>query len=264
MTDSHGLNGSLAAGDEAELSSPSVPGPPTSTSRSGVTSHPHSLNVSRSPSNVASPRSSRDSSPAGRAFRQQSAGPPQGMRSRQNSHEASPHRPPSITGHTQSIPSAAAIQRALSAATPQLQPTSVTEAPSKLPRSQRAQTATPDTPPSWPLSPRLKSPPPSGSRRDSLRSQRKPEISASAPSIVVQRSSEAPHLDGDDQGDSEAQSTAPAKAGNRGGSGATTLETVQEASLPPTPVDELDSKPRYAFSIPTTHPAPALLWPKIK
>jgi hypothetical protein len=265
MTDnSHGPPGGRPGAGEAELAdqlSPPLPMPVNSdskpspltfvnanragnninnTNNNNTNNIIHSLSVSRSPSNGPSPRSSRDSSPAGRAFRQQSAGTAQGMRSRKDSHDASPSRPPSITGHT--VPSAAAIQRALSATVnPQLQPTSVTETASKLPhRTNRASaSASGDTTPSWPVSPRLKSPPPSGSRRDSLRSQRKPEITALPPSIIVRPSSSTENLSANEdvQGDSESQNAALSKAGGRGASGAPTLATVQETSNPVTPAN---------------------------
>src|SRR5205809_5220555 len=95
---------------------------PNRTTAAGTTSGPQSLTASRSPSAAASPWSSRDSSPAGRLPRQQAGSTAaRGMRSRKNSHDASPSRPTQPL--TSTAPSAAAIKRALSAATaPQLQP----------------------------------------------------------------------------------------------------------------------------------------------
>jgi hypothetical protein len=260
MTDnSNGPPGPLAAAGEADLAdhrapSPSLPvngdsktGPLSFVNRPG--NNIHTLSVSRSPSNGPSPRSSRDSSPAGRAFRQQGAGATaQGMRSRKDSHDASPHRPPSIPGHTTTIPSAASIQRALSTtAALQLQPTTVSETTSKLPqRSHRASVgASGDSTPSWPISPRLKSPPPSGSRRESLRSQRKPEIPPLAPSIVLRPSSSSDSLSlaGEAQPEPEPQTATSAKATNRGASGAPTLATVEETSNPVTPSNGIEVGP---------------------
>jgi hypothetical protein len=257
MTDnSHGPPGSLTQAAEAELAGQQAAPPATSLPVNGdarpvplsFANRPgnniHSLSVSRSPSNGPSPRSSRDSSPAGRAFRQQGAGTSaQGMRSRKDSHDASPHRPPSITGHTTTVPSAAAIQRALSAAAPQLQPTTVIESTTKIPqRPHRSSVgaSSGDSTPSWPISPRLKSPPP-GSRRDSLRSQKKPEI-PQVPPIFVRPSSSNDSLSnhGDAQDEPESQIAAPAKGGSRGASGAPTLATVQETSNPVTPSSSTD------------------------
>ena len=106
----------------------------------------HSLTASRSPSASHTPRSSRDSSPAGVSFRQPSTSstmsavqPRRISKSRQNSsHEVSPNRPPSLNSPS-TVPSAAAIQRALSGnipTVPQLQPSHTSDPPSRIPRSQ--------------------------------------------------------------------------------------------------------------------------------
>lgn len=204
----------------------------------GTASGPQSLTASRSPSAANSPWSSRDSSPAGRPPRQQSTTVAnRGMRSRKNSHDVSPSRSNQMP--TSTVPSAAAIQRALSAAAaPQLQPTSATEQPSRIPRTQRSATNNEGSP-QWPVSPRLKSPPPSGDpRRSSLR---KTESTSVAPNIVVQPSTPASsnedvsNLGENLQKEVAARSVSAAKASSRTGSGAPKLETVQEASLPTSP-----------------------------
>src|ERR1700759_2917205 len=93
-----------------------------------------------SPNSTQSPKSSRDSSPApfvpsGSTNTAASAGS-RGMRSRKNSHEVSPVRQSSGAS---TVPSAAAIQRALSGAgVPQLQPTTTADSSSRIPRSQRS------------------------------------------------------------------------------------------------------------------------------
>jgi hypothetical protein len=217
----------------------------------------HSLSTSRSPSTAASPHSSRDSSPAGRVFRQQSIPgaasltSQSGMRSRKDSHDVSPHRPPSITGYTSSVPSAAAIQRALSATTtPQLQPAPTSEPASKIARPAKGTTAS--TPsegntPSWPVSPRLKSPPPSRSRRNSLRTQKRSDTLP--PSITVQTATPTTSTDALPYIDNELESEPRhivQKPSNRGVSEAPTLETVQETSGPNTPGNDLNSLARYA------------------
>jgi hypothetical protein len=128
-----------------------------------------------------------------------------------------------------------------------------------VPRPQKAGsgTASGESTPHWPVSPRLKSPPPaaesrSRSRRNSLRAQsRKSESTSSAPAIVVQSSSPAsssriPIKNEVVNSDSEDQAPLIMKGSARGVSGAApTLETVQEASLPATPgFDTLETQ-RY-------------------
>jgi hypothetical protein len=271
MTESLATTGYL--GGEAESNSTNNtrhatrPPIPTNNRSTGTYSGTNSLNVSRSPSTQASPRSSRESSPAGRSFRQQTTSvAASGMRSRKDSHDASPHRPPSITGHSGTIPSAAAIQRALSAATtPQLQPAPTSDpssiSTSKLPRISRvaATTTSGENTPTWPLSPRLKSPPPSLSRRNSLRNQRKPEISTATPNIVVQNSTPTStsnttlpvQPESQDEPDARAGASS-GKAPSRGASGAPTLETVQESSAPTTPGDAPTNGIRYGPCLPSS------------
>ncbi|KAF2478200.1 uncharacterized protein BDR25DRAFT_321281 [Lindgomyces ingoldianus] len=219
-----------------------------------------SLNVSGSPSTANSPLSSRDTSPARPPHRQQSASgplPKSGLRSRKSSADVSPSRGPSLAGSSTTIPSAAAIQRALSSANiPQLPPTSSStssQEPSRVPRPLKPASGTTsgESTPHWPISPRLKSPPPapdsrSRSRQNSLRTQPKKAESSSTPSIVVQSSSPAPasRIPVKDEGiasDPE-EPALSMKVSSRGASGAAPkLETVQEASLPTSPgFDGLD------------------------
>lgn len=214
----------------------------------GTVSGLQSLTASRSPSAAASPWSSRDSSPSGRPPRQQAASAAaRGMRSRKNSHDVSPSR--STQPLTSTAPSAAAIQRALSAAAvPQLQSTPAAEPPSKIRRSQRSAAGN-DGLMQWPVSPRLKSPPPSAdARRSSLR---RAESTPSAPNIVVQPST--PVSSNEDlstvgenlQKDVASRLVNAAKTSNRGTCGAPKLETVQEASLPAASALPLESAAGY-------------------
>ncbi|OCK83758.1 hypothetical protein K432DRAFT_166479 [Lepidopterella palustris CBS 459.81] len=218
-----------------------------------------SLTVSGSPSTANSPLSSRDSSPARPPLRQSGTTAKSGLRSRKSSTDVSPNRGPSLAGSSTTVPSAAAIQRALSSANaPQLQPISVQD-PSKVPRPQKPASGTTsgENTSHWPISPRLKSPPPSldsrsRSRGNSLRSQpRKPESNPSAPSIIVQSSSPAsssriPSKNEGINSDSEDQAPLTMKGSARGsGSAAPTLETVQEASLPTSPGFEALESQRY-------------------
>ncbi|KAH7081266.1 vacuolar segregation subunit 7-domain-containing protein [Paraphoma chrysanthemicola] len=227
------------------------------------------FNVSGTPS-PKSPLSSRDASPA-RPLQRTTAPPGttaarSGIPSRKNSADASPNRGPSLAGSSNS-PSAAAIQRALSSTSiPQLQPSSSTDA-IKAPRPTKGASgpSSGDNTPHWPISPRLRSPPPPGSdgrsssrsRANSLRNQiRKPEAQ-STPAIVVQSSSpasqsripvreEAPTSDPDEP-------PLSMKGPSRGASGvAPKLETVQESSLPATPGFDGLEVDRYAF--PATAP----------
>ncbi|CAK4004748.1 phospholipid metabolism enzyme regulator like [Lecanosticta acicola] len=153
------------------------------------------------------------------------------------------------SGNLSSQPSAAAIQRALSASSvPQLQhqpgsqtPT-VSEAVSKMSRGQRGTSVSAENIPSWPVSPRLKSPPPSGpnSRRGSAAASRKPDANV-PPSIQVlsatPQSNNPPqtiprqaNMD-NPKPEVQLQPPPPPKASAaRGPSGKSMLETVQENS----------------------------------
>ncbi|RII19060.1 hypothetical protein CUC08_Gglean001723 [Alternaria sp. MG1] len=176
------------------------------------------------------------------------------FRTRKSSADASPSRGSSLSNSTTAAAAASGhatptVQRALSSTSiPELTPTSSTDtvrAPRPSKPSSKSNSG--ETTPHWPLSPRLKSPPPgddgrSRSRTNSLRAQiRKPEAQ-SAPSIVVQSSSpaslsrfpvreEAPASDPD-----EPQPQPAPKATSRSSGGvAPKLATVQESSLPATP-----------------------------
>ncbi|KAF2730883.1 hypothetical protein EJ04DRAFT_444133 [Polyplosphaeria fusca] len=227
------------------------PQPPASASDSGPSRQQalRSLNVSGSPSTANSPLSSRDTSPIRQQNRQSGPSgplPKSGLRSRKSSTDVSPNRGPSLAGSSTTVPSAAAIQRALSAASiPQLPPTN-SQDPARVPRPAKSASGTNsgENTPHWPVSPRLKSPPPasdarSRSRRNSLRNQSNTSKKADPPSIVVQSSSPAPAsripVKEDVNSDPEEQPLSM-KATSRGASGAAPkLETVQEGSLPTTP-----------------------------
>ena len=163
------------------------------------------------------------------------------------SRNASPQRldkPPTVPSGLSTQPSAAAIQRALSASSvPQLQqkgPT-VSEAVSKLPgRVPKSTIPSGENTPQWPISPRLKSPPPSGpnSRRGSAVAQQRRPDSAAMPSIQVVSStpqSNTPEAASirtasaeSQRSEVQLQAPPPSKASSRGASGKSTLETVQE------------------------------------
>ena len=211
-----------------------------------------SLNVSGSPS-PKSPMHSRDASPA--RPHQRAAAPPgtsnhrAGLRSRKSSTDVSPSRGSSLAGSASS-PSAAAIQRALSSASiPQLPSTATTDS-IKAPRPLKATSgpSSGDNTPHWPISPRLRSPPPPGSdgrsgsrsRANSLRNQIRKSDGQSTPAIVVQSSSPAPvsriPVREESAGSDPDEVVMSIKGPSRGASGvAPKLETVQESSLPATP-----------------------------
>lgn len=152
-------------------------------------------------------------------------------------------RPQSLSTPISTQPSAAAIQRALSAANvPQLPAGSVTDAVSRLPRANKSTGGgSGDTTPQWPVSPRLKSPPPpssaTSSRRASATTLKKVEVGA-APSISVQgptpqAATPPPPKQASDEPkrvEQQLQAPAPPKTSSRGPSGKSTLETVQENS----------------------------------
>ncbi|KAI9666603.1 MAG: hypothetical protein M1821_004539 [Bathelium mastoideum] len=182
--------------------------PSTALSQSAITTTTPAKQFAASPSASTSPRnsprSSRNPSPTRPTPpRQELPNTSKGMKSRNNNgHEMSPNRPSASTVPHQTVPSAAAIQRALSSAVaPPLHQIAVPDPQAKLPKPQKttgsvATGSETNAPPHWPVSPRLKSPSPSsGSRRNSLLNPatqipRKPDaVSAPVtPSIVVQRS----------------------------------------------------------------------------
>ncbi|KAI4659367.1 uncharacterized protein J4E78_005794 [Alternaria triticimaculans] len=258
------LDGFQSLTGVAESAEPTTSTParddPTSTTTAPDMSAPmrqHPLAAQRPPFSVngsPSPRSSREASPAGphhRSATPSGASARPGFRSRKSSADASPSRGSSLSNST----AAPGVQRALSSTSiPELTPTSSTDTvratraskPSSKPNSG-------DTTPHWPLSPRLKSPPPGGdgrsrSRTNSLRSQIKKPEAQSTPAIVVQSSSPASVSrfpvredvsvsDVDEppsQPQTQPQQTIKAPSRSSGGA-APKLATVQESSLPATP-----------------------------
>jgi hypothetical protein len=217
----------------------STPRPSALQQQQGTNSH------SPGPSSrIQSPISSRDSSPAGPFMNRNNnfssasttaSTASRGMRSRKNSHEVSPQRsqPSGSSGAPSSAapPTAAALQKALSSATiPELQPSTASDS-SRLPRATKNGIA--KDVPSWPVSPRLKSPPPSSNSRRSSAArpqQRRGESgaassSSAAPDIVVQAPANLP----DESSETEGQAV---KHTARTGNAISTLETVQETNTP--------------------------------
>lgn len=197
------------------------------------------LQTNRASSATNSPIGSRESSPVRPQLRNPSAvrsGTP--SRSRKNSQDISPSRSTS----SQHPPSAAAIQRGLSA---QKLPTlnHVASEPSiraPIPQKPLVTSEIRDGP-RWPVSPRIRSPPP---RQSSLLSPRKTE--QEIPAINVQRTSPTAEQRAEGKSAAESESeenllTPGMRTPARGVSGgSSTLETVQEISQPNTPSFELD------------------------
>ncbi|TVY18907.1 Vacuolar segregation protein 7 [Lachnellula arida] len=196
------------------------------------------------PSAANSPLPSRESSPVRPSLNNKSTSSTArsaGGRSRKNSvQDVSPSR--SSSTH-KNPPSAAATQRALSAASiPTLHPAAsepIIRAP--VPQKPSITSEIKDAP-RWPVSPRLRSPPPTNT--PSITSPRKTE--QESPAINVQRISKVPEKSEgkQPQKDSEVEDSllAPGmRTPARGASGASsTLETVQEISQPNTPARSFD------------------------
>ncbi|KAE8454046.1 hypothetical protein EG329_007822 [Mollisiaceae sp. DMI_Dod_QoI] len=193
---------------------------------------------------VNSPAASREASPNRPTLKSTASGRSTNGpgRSRKNSsQDVSPAR--SITSTT-NPPSAAATQRALSATSiPTLHP-AASDSTIRAPVAQKP-SANPEIreTPRWPISPRLRSPPPL-QKPSSILSPRKSE--QEVPAINVQRTSQSTEQQEGKQGaqESEADDSLSAtgmRTPARGVSGASsTLETVQEISQPNTPAYSID------------------------
>ncbi|MCJ1366168.1 hypothetical protein MMC16_005294 [Acarospora aff. strigata] len=222
--------------------------PPLSLSGQSVKKTTASSNVSASRSNstINSPIVSRESSPIRPPAKPGIPSAATSSHSRRNSQDSSPNRAPSGSGsNVPSVPSAAAVQRALSAlGTPQLSTPRASEPSPETPKPQKQRkVGTGENSPRWPTSPRLKSPPPSATpTRPSVFCPRRSEQGAGTPNIFVERPtpSSTPITAGSGSStDIESEDTTPRsgmRTPGRGVSGTgSTLETVQESSLPATP-----------------------------
>ncbi len=206
------------------------------------TTPPSASLLSVSSSAASSTKPSREPSPIRLSFKPVSAAPSRGSRSRKNSQELSPTRAPASNIPT--VPSAAAIQRALSAVgAPQLPLPSQVHSdvgdPTRTPRPSKPVSAGSSQ---LPLTvKRVKSPPPAGAagaHKAPIYSSRKIDRAASTPSIVLERStpSTAGRVEGVDEGQEDHLVPVGMRTPLRGVSGTgPTLETVQEGSLPGTP-----------------------------
>ncbi|KZF20083.1 hypothetical protein L228DRAFT_35288 [Xylona heveae TC161] len=188
------------------------------------------------------PKQSRESSPSRHANAQRF---PPDIRSRRNSQELSPNRTPEgASSMSAGMPSAAAVQRALSVSgIPTLQPSGYSES-SRNGRAQKSGGSSAEGTPRWPLSPRITSPPPV-STRTSLQQTRRPEPTQNGPSIAVQRPTppsnpqqfpgkmDVPEPDSDTLLTNSSSTPTPGTRTPRTLSGAgTSLATVEERSPP--------------------------------
>lgn len=200
--------------------------------------------LSSSASAANSAKSSRETSPVRPPPKSTVVSTPRSTRSRKNSQELSPTRVSSGPGlNVPSVPSAAAVQRALSAANkPQLPHSGIDSSIEGSRQDKNPTSRSGESIPHWPVSPRLKSPPPPmSSSRNSVPSPRKPEHDATPPNTSMKRiaAASAPDLHASTTKSDADNDDIPTRSGirtpARGASGGSTLETVQESSLPATP-----------------------------
>lgn len=221
--------------DEGQLKQPSrLPG---SLQRASTTP-----DLSAASSTTSSPKSSRQPSPVRPQPKTAISANSRLTRSRKNSQDFSPNRGPSTANsHFSTVPSAAAIQRALSVAgTPQLQPSGTQDAKGDTNKQQQPKLAKASslTAQASGIPPRLKSPPPPiSASKASLAPQKTFESAPTTPSIVLERTTALTKAstelvaDGDKDTRSSGMRT-PVRGISAAGP---TLETVQESSLPATP-----------------------------
>lgn len=229
---------------------PTVPTVPT-LKRASTTPLPAPL-LSPAPSLTSSPKPSREPSPVRQPPKTTGAAPFRGPRSRKNSQDISPNRAP--PSNIPTVPSAAAVQRALSAAGAaqlQLPVPASSDFSSDSTRSFRPiKSSGPGSSQPAPGTARVKSPPPAtGTHKSAIYPSRKVERTASTPSITLERSSPSAtaRAEGIDEGDEDNLAPAGMRTPHRsiGGTGAT-LETVQESSLPGTPAISVGRGPLAA------------------
>ena len=208
-----------------------APPPSSSTSHQPLRRASTTPLASASSSTVTSPKPSREPSPIRPPLKPGTVSASRVTRSRKNSQDLSPSRPSNPTGVSiPTVPSAAAIQRALSATgTPQIQSPATPEFLGEASKQQR-----PGRGPSGngstlgPNSPRFKSPPPSTSSTRAAIYSPQPPLT---PSITLDRgtSNSLSSVDGSVEGDENTVRSGmrtPAKGLITGGSA---LETVQES-----------------------------------
>ncbi|KAI4220130.1 MAG: hypothetical protein LQ349_008165 [Xanthoria aureola] len=195
-------------------------------------------------SSANSPKPSRETSPIRPPLRSGISANSSNPRSRKNSTDLSPNRGPALPGPiVPAVPSAAAIQRALSVAgAHQLQPSTTLSDPAADPvRPQKViKAALANSNQSASNLPRVRSPPPSTSNKGTLTPSKRPDQASTpslTPSIVVDRPNQS-QASGADTDLSSVDTPGPTgiRITSRGVSGSQSpLETVRESSLPSTP-----------------------------
>ena len=198
-------------------------------------------------STTVSPRPSREGSPTRPTVKAGIAAATRATnRSRKNSSDLSPHRAPSAPGPSiPTVPSAAAIQRALSAAgTPHLPPPAQHDGTTDSARlSKVGKPTTTNGSRTGPSNSRVSSPPPSGSpglSKTTLNTSRNLERSQSTPStptILVERPSRGPAATNSSNDSEAADEDPPPRSGmrtpNRGTNGSgPPLDAVKDPGLP--------------------------------
>ncbi|KAL8927377.1 MAG: hypothetical protein Q9172_001375 [Xanthocarpia lactea] len=229
-------------GTDASAPVTSTPPHPPSTPR--ILKRASTTSLIPTTSSTNSPKPSRETSPVRPPLRSGVTANSANPRSRKNSTDLSPNRGPALPGPiVPAVPSAAAIQRALSVAgAHQLQPSTTLSDPSIDPvKPQKViKTALANNNQSASNLPRVRSPPPSNSNKGTLPQPRRPD-QVSAPSLTPTIVIDRPNRAQTSATDSDASNfDAPAPAGmripGRGASGSQpALETVQESSVPSTP-----------------------------
>ncbi|KAI2606159.1 vacuolar segregation subunit 7-domain-containing protein [Hypoxylon fragiforme] len=202
--------------------------------------------TSASTSLTASPTQSRDPSPARLTVKtgRMNRGSTTPARSRKNSFQD-----PSPSRSRSNIPTPSTTPRQISSATtPSLPPPSNSEPILRTPVPQKAPAPSElsKDSPRWPISPRLRSPPPNIGRPVVGGSSSSRRSDQEAPLINVQRATPSPHVESASQSTSDNEveeqylssgMRTPARGPSNGSS---TLETVQEISQPNTPRPGLD------------------------
>ncbi|KAL9602072.1 MAG: hypothetical protein Q9219_002068 [cf. Caloplaca sp. 3 TL-2023] len=219
----------------------STPQHPSSTPR--ILKRASTTSLVPSTSTSASPKASRETSPVRPPLRSGVSANSGNPRSRKNSTDLSPNRGPPLPGPiVPAVPSAAAIQRALSVAgAHQLQPSAIPDPNTDPVRPQKvikAAHASNNQPPS--SLPRVRSPPPLTPNKGAVHSLRKLDqapAASSTPSIVIERPNRVQNPSGDTEATgSDGPTSTSIRIPSRGvSSNQPTLETVQESSVPSTP-----------------------------
>ena len=175
---------------------------------------------------------------------------PQLTRSRKSSQEFSPTRNNALSATLTTIPSAAAVQRALSAQRPALPPNN-SDGTADATRNEGSFRSGHSSP-SWPTSPRLKSPPPSASTKAQQAKRNESDQTPSNTSLKRLATVSSPDtvaaMQTPESTKEQPNSPVAIRTPARGASASSNLETVAESSLPTTPSigplrgDEPDAK----------------------